>query len=424
MRRFISLRSETATRQKAIGSSGRLLLIPIIVLSLGGCAGKIRGILEPVAYTAPGTSQVEMVVATTRMRTVPAEMFSGLRAPSAAFADITVSIPPDGVRQIGEVQWPQQIPGNPATDFVTLKADILDRPQALSAFHRLVQKVPKRQALVFVHGFNNRFEDAVVRFAQIVHDSGADVAPVLFTWPSKGSALAYGYDRESANYSRDTLEAVLRALAKDPEVGQVSVLAHSMGNWVTLEALRQMAIRDGKVADKIRTVLLAAPDVDVDVARQEIATLGPKRPNFILFVSEDDRALAISRKLWGGARLGAINPDIEPYKSELESEKIEVVNLTSEISPDRFHHGKFAENPMAVQLIGRSLASGQILTDSRVGVGERIMATTAGAAASVGHAAGLVVSAPLTIVDPTTRENFGDQIDAFGRSVENAAAPP
>ena len=65
---------------------------------------------------------------------------------------------------------------------------------------------PNSQVLVFVHGFNNRFEDAVFRFAQIIHDSRADVAPVLFTWPSKGSVFAYGYDRESANYSRDALE--------------------------------------------------------------------------------------------------------------------------------------------------------------------------------------------------------------------------
>ncbi len=62
--------------------------------------------------------------------------------------------------------------------------------------------------LVFVHGFNNKFEDAVFRFAQIVHDSGAEVAPVLFTWPSKGSVLAYGYDRESTNFSRNGLETV------------------------------------------------------------------------------------------------------------------------------------------------------------------------------------------------------------------------
>ena len=42
---------------------------------------------------------------------------------------------------------------------------------------------------------------------------------------------------------RRARSASVRALSKDPQVGEVSVLAHSMGNWVTLEALRQMAIR-------------------------------------------------------------------------------------------------------------------------------------------------------------------------------------
>jgi hypothetical protein len=45
------------------------------------------------------------------------------------------------------------------------------------------------------------------------------------------------------------------------------------------------------------------------------------------------------------------------------------------------------------------------------------MMTTAGAAGSVGHAAGLVISAPVSLVDPETRDHFGDQIDQFNQSV-------
>jgi esterase/lipase superfamily enzyme len=396
-------------------------VVVITVFGLAGCAAP-RGFLEPVAARAPGTSQVEMLVATTRTRTTPAEMFSGFRGPALDFADIVVSLPPDSVRQIGEIQLPRQIPGDPATDFVTRKADYNDRTQALANFRRLVRTAPKKQVLVFVHGFNNRFEDAVFRFAQIVHDSGADdVVPVLFTWPSKGSVFAYGYDHESASYSRDALEDGLRALAKNPEVGEITVLAHSMGNWVTLEALRQMAIRDGKVAEKIRNVMLAAPDVDVDIAREQITAMGARRPQFTLFVSEDDHALALSRKVWGEPRLGSINPDREPYKSNLARERIDVINLTGVNSADRSNHNTFAENPRVVELIGRSIASGQTLTDSKVGFGEKILQTTAGATASVGHAAGLVITAPVAIVDPLTREQFGDQVDAFGQSVHDAA---
>ncbi len=154
-----------------------------------------------------------MVVATTRTRDQsPAFLFGGGRAPEASFADMVVSIPPDAKRQIGEVQLAQQPPGDPAWDFVTLKSEIVTRDQAAASLSRLIGRSREKEAFVFVHGFNNRYEDAVYRFAQILHDSGADsdVAPILFTWPLAGNVFAYNYDRDSANYSRDDLEKLLK----------------------------------------------------------------------------------------------------------------------------------------------------------------------------------------------------------------------
>lgn len=233
------------------------------------------------------------------------------------------------------------------------------------------------------------------------------VVPVLFTWPSRSSVLAYGYDRESNTYSCNALENTQRTLARDPEVGEISVLAHSMGNWVTLESLRQMAIRDGRIAPKIRNVLLAAPDVDMDFFRGAVIDMGQTRPSFTLFVSQDDRALALSRRLWGDTvRLGAIDPEQEPYRNQMEQAGITVLNRSKLRSGDPFNHSKFAESPEVERIIGRELAEGQTLTDSRIGVGDRIIQVTAGAAAAVGTAAGLAVSAPVAVVDPRTRESF------------------
>ena len=298
-----------------------------------GWPGSSEGFLTPFpsAADAPGTRHVEMVVATTRTRAeLPAFLFGGGRAPEASFADMVVSIPPDANRQIGGVQLPQQPPGDPAKDFVTLKSEIVTKDQAASTLSRLVGQSRDKAAFVFVHGFNNRYEDAVYRFAQILHDSGADayVAPILFTWPSAGNVFAYNYDRDSANYSRDDLEKLLRYLQNDLQVKTISILAHSMGNWVTLEALRQMAIREGRVAPKVKLVMLADADVDVDIAREQIATLGPERPHIVLFVNENDRALAASKDIWEAPRLGAIDPDVEPYKSMIEQDQLSVINMT------------------------------------------------------------------------------------------------
>ncbi|ASY65188.1 hypothetical protein SJ05684_b42060 (plasmid) [Sinorhizobium sojae CCBAU 05684] len=389
----------------------------LLATVLAACASRPTGVLEPVA-ASPSTSQVEMLVATTRGRAErPGEVFSGERAPSPTFANITVSIPPESTRKEGEVAWPRRLPPNPATDFATLKVEEIDRPAAQKWLSTSVRKSPDRSVLVFIHGFNNHFEDAVFRFAQIVHDSGAHSAPVLATWPSRGSLLAYGYDRESTNYTRNEVERLFQYLARDPQVKDVSILAHSMGNWLALESLRQMAIRNGRLPAKFKNVMLAAPDVDVDVFRSQIADMGRQLPRFTLFVSRDDRALAVSRRVWGNvSRLGAIDPEQSPYKEELAANNIAVIDMTKVKSGDRLHHTKFAESPEIVQLIGTRLSAGQALTDSRVGLGDHIVAATAGAAHMVGTATALAVAAPIAVVDQNTRENYGHHVEALAGS--------
>lgn len=382
---------------------------------------------------APGTRRVEILAATTRRPGTEVEMFSGVRGDGLSFADIVVSIPP--THQTGKVELPHEVPGNPATDFVTLKpTGRIDESEALAKLHQLVKTKPKRQVLVFVHGYNNRFEDSVLRFAQMVHDYKAEdaVVPILFSWPSKANPLAYGFDRESSDFSRDALEYGLGLLAKDPEVGGITVFAHSMGNWVTLEALRQMSIRDGRVARKIHDVILAAPDVDVDVARKQVNAMGPPslRPRFTLFASADDRALAFSQRLHFDRRLGAVDSNQEPWKSTLRSEGIYAFNLTEEGAGDFFRHTKVAEVPQVVALVGSVILSRQTLTDAKVSPGEALTGVTVGVAAVAGHAVGAVLSAPIAVLDPETREHYGNQVEAVdnqlgavGQSLQDAASP-
>lgn len=403
----------------------RLICACILVVLLSGCGGHPKDVLTPVAETSPMASKVDMLIATTRSKsTVPGEMFTGERALAPAFADITVSIPPASVRKAGEVAWPKRLPPNPATDFATLKADALDLEQAKAWLSATVRKTPDGSVLVFIHGFNNRFEDSVYRFAQIIKDSGVHSAPVLVTWPSRGSLLAYGYDRESTNYTRNALEALFQYLAKDPEVKEVSILAHSMGNWLALEGLRQMAIRNGKLPAKFKNVMLAAPDVDVDVFRSQIADMGKQHPQFTLFVSRDDRALAVSRRVWGNvARLGAIDPEQEPYKKELESYDITVIDLTKIKATDDLNHSKFAESPEIVRLIGSRISSGQTLTDSRVGLGDQILQATTSTAAAAGSAAGLILAAPVAVVDQNTRDNYSNQVSGLTGPINGTRKP-
>ena len=399
----------------------RALFLLLLAASLAGCAGRPEGVLIPTATAATAAgAQVDMLVATTRLPSdSPGILFSGERGQGLEITDIAVSIPPDANRKVGEVQWPKRLPPDPSTEFATARVTPVAGEAQASRW--LARHLPdSRRVLVFVHGFNNRYEDAVYRFAQIVHDSGADVAPILFTWPSRASIFDYNYDKESTNYSRDALEEMLDAIADDPKVGEITVMAHSMGSWLTVEALRQMAIRDGRVAPKIENVILASPDLDVDVFGQQYKALGPDRPDFTLFVSRDDRALQLSRRISGNIdRLGQVDPTVEPYRTEFENAGISVIDLTALKGGDRLNHGKFAESPQVVQLIGTRLLAGQTITDSNIGLGDRIGAVALGTAQTVGGVASATVNAPIAVFDPQTRRNYDEQLRRVGRSFEN-----
>ena len=392
----------------------------VAMMALSGCGGRPVGVMQAAGTAAPGTSKVDLLVATTRAADDnPAVLFSGERGTGLAVNAVDVSIPPEANRKVGQVQWPSRLPADPLRDFVTVSVDPLEGERAGETW--LKTHMPKsRRVLVFVHGFNNRYEDAVYRFAQIVHDSHADVAPVVFTWPSRGSIFDYNYDKESTNYSRDALEELLTRTAANPAVSDVTIMAHSMGTWLTVEALRQMAIRNGHVASKINNVILASPDLDVDVFGRQFASLGKERPHFTIFVSQDDRALALSRRISGNVdRLGQIDPSVEPYRSKLEAAGITVLDLTKLKGGDRLNHGKFAESPEVVKLIGDRLIAGQTITDSNVGLGEAVGAVAMGAAQTAGSAVSVAVSTPIAIFDPRTRRNYDAQLKRLGQSMNN-----
>ncbi len=405
-------------RQRAF----RAQAILAIALLLASCAGHPKGVMVPVAEArpVPGSSKVDMLVATSRAPSGnPATLFAGERSPRPYLTAVQISIPPETHRKPGEVEWPKRLPPNPATDFAVTKLDQLHTVDDGRAWFK--QHIVDGRALVFVHGFNNTYEDSVFRFAQIVHDSGAQATPILFTWPSRARLFDYVYDKESTNYSRTAFENALRTLAADPDVKDITILAHSMGTWLAMESLRQMAIRDGKVNPKINNVILASPDIDIDVFARQFTELGPNHPKFTVFVSQDDRALSASRLISGDVlRLGAIDPSAEPYRSKLEKAGINVFDLTKVKSGDSLNHGKFAESPEIVQLIGQRLVTGQTLTDSDVSVAQGVTAVLAGTAGTVGKVAGAAITAPIAITEmprtapPANKANQVDQIFQSG----------
>jgi esterase/lipase superfamily enzyme len=93
--------------------------------------------------------------------------------------------------------------------------------------------------------------------------------------------------------------------------------------------------------------------------------MGSARPRFALFLSQDDHALKISRSIWGGAtRLGDINPDEEPYKSDLDREKVLTFDVTH--LEGNSHSRAFDDVTSVMGMIERRLAAGQQILEGHI----------------------------------------------------------
>jgi esterase/lipase superfamily enzyme len=162
----------------------------------------------------------------------------------------------------------------------------------------------KRQALVFVHGFNNSFEYAARRTAQLAHDLQYEGVPIFWSWPSNGELIKYTYDETNVRWTESHLEQFLRDIAGLSGAETIHLIAHSMGNRCLTEALKHLATGGG-IPASVREVILAAPDIDADTFRDDIAPkiVGPER-RVTLYASSRDKALALSKDLHGGWRAG------------------------------------------------------------------------------------------------------------------------
>lgn len=318
-------------------------------LALAGCGG------GDFDGEAAGPRPVAMFVVSTRKGETGAlseASNDGVGRASLQF----IGVPPG--HRTGQIERPSIGAPDPERHFALMKRRPLDEAalSAALASHLSGRVGSNRDVLLYVHGFNTSYDEARFRLAQIVVDGRFGGAPALFTWPSTNSLLDYGAAKENATISRDALARLIRDLTQVPDVGRVHILAHSMGSWLTMEALRQNAIAYGPSAgDKLGDVMLAAPDIDLSVFRQQLARLDPS--HIFVLVAANDRALSLSRTLAGDRqRLGALDPSSPADRASLEGLGVRVFDLTREA--DIFvGHGAYADAPDAVRTIGAQIAA-------------------------------------------------------------------
>jgi esterase/lipase superfamily enzyme len=204
--------------------------------------------------------------------------------------------------------------------------------------------------LIYVHGFNQTFETAALDATHLSDGIKFRGQTMVFSWPSKAGLFDYAYDRESAMWSRDDFERVLRSIVTTPGAGRVHIVAHSMGTMLTLESLRQLHARYGDtVADRIGAVVFAAPDIDMDVFSSAINRIGLLASKITVITATNDRALALSGQIAGGmTRVGAAE------KAAIERLGVRVIDA-SEAGWGIINHDLFLSNAEVRRVIRRSI---------------------------------------------------------------------
>jgi esterase/lipase superfamily enzyme len=200
---------------------------------------------------------------------------------------------------------------DPQKHIILRKAGVLDKRRFFKLIGERLTAGRRRDAqggevLVFIHGFNVRFEKAARRTAQIAYDLDFKGVPVFFSWPSNGALYAYVSDREDVEWSVPHIAGFLSDVARSSGGDRIHVIAHSMGHEGLLRALNQLALQAGRDREPLfDNVIMAAPDFDAEIFADQLAPrIGFLSKHWTLYASDKDVALNVSSGLRSAARLG------------------------------------------------------------------------------------------------------------------------
>jgi len=332
----------------------RIYLIALAI-SLSGCQSVLmrtpivvaEGHMNPMARVRPEmrTPDVPVFVASTRTpsgRDDPGRFYSGDRSKEVRLGRATVAIGPGmtweelaeessaakrtrnpkvrvtGYEEFGPL-WTTAAPkGYGLTrDWDGAGIDRDPSERFAEAINGALDDSTLKQVRVYVHGFNTKFEGHLELAAETFHYLARDGAIISFDWPSRGSLLAYQADAEVGERQ---LRKLLEFLASDTDAQQINILAHSAGNPVVVEALRQLSLMHWNLdaaeahrITKIGRVVLAAPDMDLDMAVSAGHDgAGRLVRGFAMYASRKDRALGLSSAIFKDVRVGRSIGTLEP----------------------------------------------------------------------------------------------------------------
>jgi len=250
-----------------------------------------------------------------------------------------------------------------STGFIKLdsgKTEVLSEDQLIENLSSQ-NSIAYGDILIFVHGFNVGFYEAVKRTGQVVYDLDLNVQPVLFSWPSQADPTKYVPDNRLAGESVRAFREFVQRISMTSNGRKIHVLAHSMGSQIVIPVMAELYSKNpAQFNNNFGNIILAAPDFDRDYFRREYSPSFENYGRATIYMSSDDRALSISSSshLNDGQRLGFSG------KEGFASPKIDAVDITQAVGIDNMlGHSRYGNSSRVLNdmhyLIGSALRANQ-----------------------------------------------------------------
>lgn len=296
-----------------------------------------------------GFREVDVFYATDRARTGRAEAsdFYGYERGNLEYGVVSVTIP--DAHEPGAIEtpsiWKLEFGPEPAKHVMVQKVEPMEKDGYFARMRADMAKKGRREAFLFVHGFNTRFDAAAKRAAQLAHDMNYRGVPVVYSWPSAGKTLRYVADTAVVRLSGRRLSRFLEELREYSGADTIHIVGHSMGNRALTDALELLALRTNATADSepmFGQIFFAAPDVDAGLFKEMMRTIHPLAERLTLYASQVDWALVASSKLHGDSpRAGQGGDDA------LTDELFDTIDM-SDLGADMLAHTYFANDSSAL----------------------------------------------------------------------------
>ena len=280
----------------------------------------------------------------------------GVKRSKLKYGIVEVSIPHD--HRVGEIEtpsiWKFEFSEDPSKHIMLQKVSLFERQQFFKKLTQEIKSSDKKSTFLFVHGYNTSFSEAAKRTAQISYDLKFNGKAVFYSWPSQGSTLRYGKDEENIKWSQKNIKRFLEDYLSISEAENIYLVAHSMGNRGLTRALVDIVKEKPELSKKIKEIILAAPDIDADVFKNDIAPqmiTNTKKP-ITLYVSSDDLALKASKLLHGNPRAG------DAGEKMILIDGIETIDATG-VDTSFLSHSYFADTNSIISDIFDIIQSGR-----------------------------------------------------------------